>query len=68
MNLLKLSKKQTYLFKAIIGLILIALSIYTFIEAYNSKDNFKLFMRVIWLILVTGYTINYVVLYLKHKP
>ncbi|MCW3094174.1 MAG: hypothetical protein JWP81_5243 [Ferruginibacter sp.] len=65
--MLKPLKKQGYLFKSIAGIILVALSIYAFVEDAPSKDDFQLFMRIIFALLCTGYTVHYVVCYFKYR-
>ena len=64
MSLFPSSKKQTYLLKSILGFILTSLFTYSI---YITGDKMTKFIRLIMLLILTGYTINYIVLYAKHK-
>jgi hypothetical protein len=59
-----MSKKKKYLFNLIVGLILIVCCVYS---AYVTHDDFTLFVRIIMLILLTVYTVNNILTYIKLK-
>jgi len=62
MSLFPVSKKRTYLLKSVIGFILISLFAYS---VYSTEENITKFLRIIMFLIITGYTINYIVLYVK---
>jgi uncharacterized membrane protein len=65
MKLGRLSKKTRYMMATIIGVVLVLLGTYSFIDAYKQNDNFKIFMRGLLLLIWTIYAITYAVLYRK---
>lgn len=67
MSNLKSPKSRSHLYSSIIGLILVAIGTYSFVLAYNSKNDFQIFLRVVLLIMFIIYAINNTVLYLKQK-
>jgi uncharacterized membrane protein len=65
MKLRKLTKQKIYLIGAIIGVIMVLLGIYLFIDAFKQNDNFRIFMWGILLIFWIVYTIIFANLYTK---
>jgi hypothetical protein len=61
------SKQRHYLLRSLAGFFLLALDIYSSINAYEIGDDFKLFMRIVAGILIGGYSLNYLVLFLKNR-
>ncbi len=65
MNVRRFTKQKLYLIATIIGVTLILLGTYLFIDACQQNDNFRIFMRGILLIFWTVYTKIFAVLYRK---
>lgn len=65
MKIKKLTKQKRYFIVTIIGIILVLLGTFSFIEGYKQNDNFKIFIRGLLLIIWTIYAISYAVLYRK---
>lgn len=60
-----MSKRTGYLIWIIVGVLAIAGTVFSLIDASNTNDNFKLLRRILILVIVVVMTISYIVKYVK---
>jgi hypothetical protein len=54
-----MNKKYRQLALFILGIIGVIYSCFALVRAYELKDNFKLFLRIVWLVIFVYWTITY---------
>jgi hypothetical protein len=67
MQIKKLKTQKRYLIAAIVGVIMIILVTFSFIESYKQNDNSKKIIRGLSLVFWIVYTISFAVFYRKES-